>query len=66
MLYSCGSLGSVWYLFADYTERAFLLPPQLFKHPLRYYSDALLSHPGIRGRSLKLRQTTNLIFKLRW
>jgi hypothetical protein len=36
MLYSWGSLSSVWYLFADYTERAFLLPPQLFKHPLRY------------------------------
>ena len=34
MLYSCSFLGAVYYLFAAYTEKAFLLPNRLFKHPL--------------------------------
>ncbi|MBD6615299.1 hypothetical protein FNW02_05435 [Komarekiella sp. 'clone 1'] len=33
-LYSCRSLGAVYYLFTAYTERAFLQHPQLFKQPL--------------------------------
>jgi transposase len=35
MLYSCCSLGAVYYLFTAYTERAFLQHSRLFKHPLR-------------------------------
>ncbi|MBC5797928.1 hypothetical protein H5968_22950 [Sphaerospermopsis sp. LEGE 00249] len=35
MLYSYYSLGPVYYLFTAYTERAFLHPFRLFKHPLR-------------------------------
>ncbi|MBG1270546.1 hypothetical protein F8S12_31325 [Nostoc sp. WHI] len=38
MLYSCYSLGAVFFLFTAYTERAFLHPDQLFKHPLRCHS----------------------------
>jgi hypothetical protein len=34
MLYSCCSLGAVYYLFTAYTERAFLQHSRLFKHPL--------------------------------
>ncbi|WP_373525280.1 sensor histidine kinase, partial [Nostoc sp.] len=37
MLYSCYSLGAVYYLFTAYTERAFLHPFRLFKHPLNNY-----------------------------
>ncbi|MEA5583596.1 hypothetical protein VB620_19915, partial [Nodularia harveyana UHCC-0300] len=37
MLYSCYSLGAVYYLFTAYTERAFLQPERLFKQPLREY-----------------------------
>jgi gas vesicle protein len=37
MLYSCCSLSAVYYLFTAYTERAFLQPVRLFKHPLRAF-----------------------------
>ncbi len=34
MRHECHSLGAVYYLFTAYTERAFLHPFRLFKHPL--------------------------------
>ena len=36
-LYSCYSLGAVFFLFTAYTGRAFLLTHRLFKHPLKNY-----------------------------
>jgi len=65
MLYSCHSLGAVYYLFTAYTERAFLPSPRLFKHPLTiptiYYSETSITREhNIIDTSILLTYCLNL------
>jgi hypothetical protein len=58
MLYSCHSLGAVYYLFTAYTEKAFLHPFRLFKHPLmpHKHSEKVRYHSEDQIQTLSLEE----------
>ncbi len=55
MLYSCCSLGAVYYLFTTYTERAFLPSLRLFKQPLSLVEKLLKQYRKTGSISPKIR-----------